>query len=111
MPRSTYQAPAALTHIDVVRNAASSMCSQRRRNTELVMIVVQSLGTNLPSTVCWPSGTCIQVLFARIQKDENKVPIDTMQQAKKYTPGGTRSRPSSITPRKVASCRNPVNVS
>ena len=37
----------------------------------------------LPSTIAWPSGTCIQLLLARIQNDENIVPSDTMQQAKK----------------------------
>ena len=46
-------------------------------------IARQSAGMILPSTISWPTGTCIQELLARIQNEENIVPSDTMQQAKK----------------------------
>ena len=65
----------------------------------------------LPSTITCPIGTCIHVLFAMIQNDENIVPSVTMQHAKKYVRGDTRSRPSSITPKNVASSMNAVNPS
>ena len=83
MLRSTYQAPVAATHMPVVRNAASSMCGQRTIITDPSTISLQSAGMILPSTIVWPSGTCIQLLLARIQNDENIVPSETMQQAKK----------------------------
>ena len=67
----------------VVRNAASSMCGQRTIITDPSTISLQSAGMILPSTIVWPSGTCIQLLLARIQNDENIVPSETMQQAKK----------------------------
>ena len=73
----------AATHMPVVRNAASSMCGQRTRMIGPVVIAHQSAGMILPSTIVWPSGTCIQLLLARIQNDENIVPSETMQQAKK----------------------------
>ena len=61
------------------------------------MISSQSLGMILPSTIAWPTGTCIQLLLARIQNDDNIVPSDTMQQAKKIEPRRARgSRPNSI---------------
>ena len=78
-----YQAPVAETHIAVVRKAASSMCGQRTIITGPSTIWRQSAGMILPSTISWPSGTCIQELLARIQNEENIVPSDTMQQAKK----------------------------
>lgn len=78
--RRWYQAPVAATDIAVVRNAPSSMCSQRIRNTGPQMIASQSLGMILPSTISWPTGTCIQLLLARIQNDDAMVPSATMQQ-------------------------------
>ena len=48
-----------------------------------VVIAHQSAGMILPSTMLWPSGTCIQLLLTRIQNEENMVPSETMQQAKK----------------------------
>ena len=83
IPRSTYQAPVATTLMPVVRKAASSMCGQRTRWIGPVVIAHQSAGMILPSTIEWPTGTCIQLLLARIQKDENIVPSATMQHAKK----------------------------
>ena len=83
MSRSVYQAPVAATHMPVVRNAASSMCGQRTIMTGPVTIAHQSEGMILPSTIVCPTGTCIQLLLARIQKDENIVPSETMQHAKK----------------------------
>ena len=59
------------------------MCGQRTIMTGPVTIAHQSAGIILPSTILWPSGTCIQLLLARIQNEENIVPSDTMQQAKK----------------------------
>ena len=82
-PRSMYQAPVAETHMAVVRNAASSMCGQRTIITGPSTISRQSAGMILPSTIVWPTGTCIQELLARIQNEESIVPSDTMQQAKK----------------------------
>src|SRR5262249_35456620 len=79
-PRSS-QAPVAATHMPVVRKAASSMCGQRTRMIGPVVIAHQSAGIILPSTIVWPSGTCIQLLLARIQNEENIVPSETMQQA------------------------------
>jgi len=73
----------AATHIALVRKAASSMCGQRTICTGPRTICIQSAGTILPSMISWPSGTCIQLLLARIQNDENMVPSETMQQAKK----------------------------
>jgi len=67
----------------VVKKAASSMCGQRTRMIAPVVIAHQSAGMILPSTIVWPSGTCIQLLLARIQNDENIVPSDTIQQARK----------------------------
>ena len=58
------------------------MCGQRTRMIGPLVIAHQSAGIILPSTIAWPSGTCIQLLLARIQNDENIVPT-TMQQAKK----------------------------
>src|ERR1700754_4628493 len=85
LSRSTYQAPVAATHMPVVRKAASSMCGQRTRMIGPVAIAHQSAGMMRPSTMAWPSGTCIQLLLARIQNDENIVPSETMQQARKYS--------------------------
>jgi hypothetical protein len=67
----------------VVRNAASSMCGQRTRMMGPKMIAHQLSGTILPSIMACPSGTCIQLLFARIQNEENIVPMETMQQDRK----------------------------
>ena len=78
-----YHAPVAETHMALVRNAASSMCGQRTIMTWPSTISLQSAGMILPSTIVWPTGTCIQELLARIQKEESIVPSDTMQQAKK----------------------------
>ena len=63
-PRNRYQAPVAMMLIPVVRKAASSICGQRTRTIGPVTIAHQSTGTNLPSTIAWPSGTCIQLLLA-----------------------------------------------
>jgi len=67
----------------VVRKAASSICGQRTRMIGPVVIAHQSAGMILPSMTVWPSGTCIQLLLARIQNEENIVPSETMQQARK----------------------------
>src|SRR5215831_10652494 len=82
-PRKVYQAPVATTHMPLVRKAASSICGQRTRTIGPVVIAHQSAGTILPLTMVCPRGTCIQLLLQRIQKDENIVPRETMQQAKK----------------------------
>src|SRR5262245_44871644 len=79
--RSVYQAPVVATHIPVVRKAASSMCGQRTRMIEPVVMVHQSAGIILPSMIVCPSGTCIQLLLARIQNEENIVPSESRQQA------------------------------
>ena len=83
MPRSTYHAPVAATHIAVVRNAASSMCGQRTIITAPSTISRQSAGMISPSTISCPTGTCIQLLLARIQNDDAMVPSVTMQQARR----------------------------
>ena len=79
---SVYQAPVAITHMPVVRKAASSMCGQRTSWTGPSTIASQSVGTISPSTIACPSGACIQLLLARIQNEEAMVPSDTIQQAK-----------------------------
>ena len=66
-----------------VKKAASSMCGQRTRMMGPKMMAHQLSGTSLPSTTTWPSGTCIQLLFARIQNEESIVPMETMQQDRK----------------------------
>ena len=43
------------------------------------------------------------------QNDDTIVPSETMQQAKKKNRGDTRSRPSSMTPKKLASSMKAVN--
>jgi hypothetical protein len=48
-----------------------------------VTIDHQSTGTNLPSTMACPSGTCIQELLQRIQNEDSMVPIETMQHDRK----------------------------
>ena len=58
-----------------------------------------------------PTGVCIQLLTARIQKVENNVPAATITAAKKCIQGGTRERPNSKTPRKPASRKNAVSPS
>src|SRR5947207_11679576 len=93
----------------VVKNAASNMCGQRTIMTGPVTIAHQSDGMILPSTIVCPTGTCIQLLLARIQNEENIVPSETMQQAKKKKRGDTRLRPSSMTPKKLASSMKAVN--
>ena len=67
----------------VVRYAARSMCSQRIWKIGPQMISSQSLGMILPSTISWPTGTCIQLLLARIQNDDPIVPRATMQHEKR----------------------------
>ena len=59
------------------------MCIQRIRKTEPPMIAAQLLGMILPSTIWWPTGTCIQLLLAMIQNVEAMVPSEIMQQARK----------------------------
>ena len=81
--QSRYHAPVAATPMALVRNAPSSICGQRTIMTGPKTICFQSDGTMRPSTISCPTGTCIQELLARIQKDENIVPSATMQQAKK----------------------------
>src|SRR5512132_1791708 len=81
--RSRNQAPVAATLIPVVKKQANSICGQRTRTIGSVVITHQSSGTNLPSTTTWPSGTCIQLLLHRIQKDDNIVPRETMQHDRK----------------------------
>jgi hypothetical protein len=83
MLRRRYQAPVAVTHIAVVRNAASNMCIHRIRNTGPLMIAVQLLGMILSLMIWWPTGTCIQLLLAMIQNEEAIVPSEIMQQARK----------------------------
>src|SRR5512137_2413715 len=82
-PRSLYHAPVAATHNAVVQKAANSICGQRTRTTGPVTIAHQFSGINLPLTTLWPRGACIQLLLHKIQKEENIVPSDTMQQAKR----------------------------
>ena len=59
------------------------MCGQRTIITDPSTISRQSPGTILPPTISWPTGTCIQLLLARIQKDDAMVPSATMQQARR----------------------------
>ena len=59
------------------------MCIQRTRKTGPAMIAAQSLGMTLPSTIWWPTGTCIQLLLTMIQNEDAMVPSAIMQQARK----------------------------
>ena len=47
------------------------------------MICIQSFGKNRPPIISYPAGVCIQLLAARIQNEENRVPSATMTAAKK----------------------------
>ena len=44
-------------------------------------ISIHDTGKNRPSISVWPAGVCIQLLAARIQNDENKVPPATIKAA------------------------------
>ena len=50
-----------------------------------------------------PAGVCIQLLAAKIQVADSKVPTATMQVAKKCSFGPTLLMPNSMTPRNPAS--------
>ena len=92
-------------------NAASTMCASRYGKDGLKITAHQSTGWNMPSTISWPCGVCIQLLAERIQKVENSVPSATMQVEKKCSFGDTRFQPNSITPRKLASRKKAVSTS
>ena len=77
-PAACSHAPAAAMLIAVVRNAANSMCGQRTIITGPSTMVRQSAGMILPSTITWPTGTCIHELLARIQNEESIVPSVTL---------------------------------
>ncbi|MNN65751.1 hypothetical protein D3C81_1812760 [compost metagenome] len=87
------------------------MCANRKGNDGLNTMASQSIGTIRPSTMEKPWGVCIQLLEARIQKVEIKVPMATMTVAKKCSPRPTRFQPNSITPRKPASRKKAVRTS
>src|SRR3546814_11313576 len=89
-------------------NAASTMCASRYGNDGLKITAHQSTGTNMPSTIAWPCGVCIQLLAEMIQNVDSSVPSATMQVEKKCTLCDTRLQPNSITPRNVASRKNAV---
>ena len=77
-----------------------------------VMIAHQLTGWNTPlASITWPCGVCIQLLAEMIQNVEISVPSATMQVAKKWSFGGTRFQPNSITPRNVASRKKAVSTS
>ena len=75
------------------------------------MIATQSFGKNRPSMISYPAGVCIQLLAARIQKEENSVPPATITAAMKCTQRGTSVRPNSSTPRNAASRKKAVSPS
>ena len=75
------------------------------------MASVQEVTRNTPSCNSVPAGVCIQLLAARIQNAEASVPRATTTADRRYSQGGTRSRPNSSTPRKVASRKNAVTTS
>ena len=71
----------------------------------------QSVGKKRPLITSKPAGVCIQLLAARIQNDEKRVPSNTMTEARKCAQGGTSLRPNKSTPRKAASRKNAVSPS
>ena len=98
------------------RNAAVSpeaiiMCVSRYGKLGLKMTAHQSAACSWPSMISNPCGVCIQELSARIQNAEADVPIATRNADTVCIHPGTRSRPNSITPRKVASRKNAVSTS
>src|SRR5690606_41020772 len=107
-PTSKYQALTPATTNEPVRNDASTICVKRYGKDGLKMASRQLPTTNIPSVSSVPTGVCIQLLAARIQKVEIIVPNATIQAANRCTPGGTLLRPNSSTPRKAASRKNAV---
>src|SRR5580692_5812988 len=77
-PRNAYHAPVAATQKEPVIKDARYICGNRTQSTGLNRIAAQSLGTNVPFCTTWPSGTCIQLLLAMIQKAESVVPSATI---------------------------------
>src|ERR1700741_2114386 len=109
--RSTYQAPVAATQKAPVRKEARNMWGKRTHTTGLKIILNQSFGTKTPFSMEYPTGTCIQLLLTKIQKAERAVPRATIAVEKRYSHGGTRRRPNTKTPKKLASNAKAVKVS
>src|SRR3546814_15981089 len=81
----------------VVMNAASTMCASRYGNDGLKITAHQSTGTNMPSTITYPCGVCLQLLAEMIQNVDSKVPNATMKVATKGTLCDTRFQTTSYT--------------
>ena len=75
------------------------------------MISRQLVACATPSIIVKPTGVCIQLLRARIQKAERVVPSATSSVAPVCTQAGTVRKPNSITPRNVDSRKNAVRTS
>src|SRR5690606_23288309 len=110
-PVSRYQALTPATTKEPVRKDASTIWVNREGNDGLKIACPQLVPPNMTSTSSVPSGVCTQLLAARIQKEEMKVPSATMQAANRCMPGGTLLRPNSSTPRKAASRKKAVTTS
>src|SRR5215469_3629711 len=95
-PRRTCQAPAAATNKAVARYAATVMCAKRYGKEGLKITFSQCTGITRPLTIANPCGVCNQLLEARIQLAEIRVPRATMIVAKKCSPGPTLFQPNSM---------------
>ena len=88
------------------------MWKNRTITTELRITLRQSVGTKVPASVVEkPVGTCIQVLFTRIQNEDRLVPRVTRSALPRYSNGGTRLRPKIRTPKNDASSAKAVKLS
>lgn len=87
LPRSTCHAPDAPTMSAVARKAATAMWASRYGKEGLQMTCSQFVGTTRPLTISKPCDVCSQLLEARIQVVEIRVPTATMTVAKKCRPG------------------------
>ena len=63
------------------------MCGKRTHSTGLNRILNQSSGAKAPFSITYPTGTCIQLLLAMIQKAESVVPNATIAVEKQIEPG------------------------
>src|SRR5690554_3481903 len=77
-PRNRYQALTPATTNPPLRKDARAMCIKRYGKDGLKIASLQDTTWNTPSRNSTPAGVCIQLLAARIQKDEIKVPVATM---------------------------------
>jgi hypothetical protein len=110
-PRSRRQAERPAIRKATVSAEATSMCARRYGMEGLRMIAIQSVACATPSRISKPAGVCIQEFSTRIQKALIVVPTATSTVAPVCTQPGTRRKPKSMMPRKVASRKKAVSTS